>query len=175
MIHLTRALVRRWLESLLHIHDSPRRTAFAYAVGVFFGFSPPIGLHTVLALLVAFLFNLNRVAIILGAYTNLPWFAAPYYTLTTVAAAEFLGVRLPPHFAHQFRSLFELSLLSHDFWAGLAKLLEPLLWPYTLGSLVGALVLGALAYVVALPTIIAGRRHIHLHGHFHHQHPPEAQ
>jgi len=99
MIHLTRSLVRRWLESLLHIHDSPRRTAAAFAVGVFFSFSPALGLHTVLALAVAFLFNLNRVAVILGVCANLPWFIAPYYTLTTMAAARALGVQLPPAFA----------------------------------------------------------------------------
>ncbi|MCU0251870.1 MAG: DUF2062 domain-containing protein [Vicinamibacterales bacterium] len=53
MIHLTRSLVRRWLESLLHTHDSPRRTAAAFAVGVFVSFSPALGLHTLLALIVA--------------------------------------------------------------------------------------------------------------------------
>jgi len=167
MIHLTRSLVRKWLESLLHIHDSPRRTAAAYAVGVFFGFSPFLGLHTVLGLLVAFVFNLNRVAIVLGVYSNLPWFIAPYYTITTVAAAEVLGVRLPPHFAHQLRALFELSFLGREFWAGLATLVSPLVWPFTLGSLVAAGGLSALSYVVALPFVEAGRKHLHLHGHHH--------
>jgi hypothetical protein len=171
MIQLTRTLAGRWLESLLHIHDSPRRTALAYAVGVFFGFSPLFGLHTVLALLVAFLFGFNRVAVILGVYTNLPWFVAPYYTLTTVGAARMLGVRLPPHFAHQLRTLFDQSLFSREFWLELTNLLSPLIWPYTLGSLAGALVLGALAFVVAWPFIEAGRKHLHLHGH---RHPPEA-
>ena len=38
---------RRWLGALLHIDDSPERTAAACALGVFFGFSPMIGLHTV--------------------------------------------------------------------------------------------------------------------------------
>jgi hypothetical protein len=174
MIHLTRSLVRRWLESLLHVHDSPRRTAAAYAVGVFFSFSPALGLHTVLALIVAFVFNLNRVAVILGVYTNLPWFLAPYYTLTTMVAAEALGVKMPPDFAHQFRAVFDLSLLSRDFWTALARLLEPLLWPYTLGSLAGAVVLSAVAFVVARPSIAAGRRHLHLHAHPP-EDPPEAR
>jgi hypothetical protein len=173
MIHLTRSLVRKWLASLLHIHDSPRRTAAAYAVGVFFAFSPVVGLHTVLALIVAFLFNLNRVAVILGVYTNLPWFMAPYYTLTTVAAAEVMGVKMPPHFAHQLRAVFDLSLLSREFWTALGALVEPFVWPFTLGSLAGALVLAAAAFVVARPFIEAGRKHLHLHGHSPH-HPPEA-
>jgi uncharacterized protein (DUF2062 family) len=173
MIHVTRSLARRWLEALLHIHDSPRRTAAAYAVGVFFAFSPVVGLHTVLALVVAFVFNLNRVAVILGVYTNLPWFMAPYYTLTTVAASEVMGVRLPQQFPQRLGEVFALSLLSREFWSALWSLLSPLLWPFTLGSLAGALVLSGAAYVLARPSIVAGRKHLHLHGHPH-RHPPEA-
>jgi hypothetical protein len=169
MIHLTRSLVRKWLESLLHIHDSARRTAFAYALGVFWGFSPLFGLHTVIGLLCAFLFNLNRVAVILGACTNLPWVIAPYYTVTTMAAAKVLGVGMPPDFAGQLSSLFELSLFGRAFWVGLAHLLSPLLWPFMLGSFAGASVLAVLAYAVARPAIDAGRRHLHLH---HRQPPP---
>ena len=53
MIHLT-ALVRRWLDTLLHIDDTPERTAAAFALGVFFGFSPFLGFHTMLAIVFAF-------------------------------------------------------------------------------------------------------------------------
>jgi len=173
MIHLTRSLVRKWMDSLLHIHDSPRRTAAAYAVGVFFAFSPVLGLHTVLALVVAFVFNLNRVAVILGVYTNLPWFMAPYYTLTTMAASEVLGVALPPQFSQRLGEVLALSPLNGDFWTALGALLSPLVWPFTLGSLAGAVVLGAAAFVVARPFIEAGRKHLHLHGHPH-RHPPEG-
>ena len=76
-------LRHRWLDHLLHTRDTPERTALAYAVGVFFGFSPLLGLHTVLGLIVAFLFNLNRVAVLLGIYSNLPWILPAYYTLAT--------------------------------------------------------------------------------------------
>ncbi len=48
---------RRWLEQLLHTHDTPRRTAAAYALGVFFGFSPFLGLHTILGVALAFMLN----------------------------------------------------------------------------------------------------------------------
>jgi uncharacterized protein len=172
MIHLTKSLVRKWMASLLHIHDSPQRTAAAYATGVFFGFSPFFGFHTVLGLAFAFIFNLNRVAVVLGAYSNLPWIIVPYYTMTTMAAATVLGVRMRPDFAFQLGRLFDLSVFGGAFWAGLADLLKPLVWPYTLGSLTGAIVLGALSYFVALPFIVAGRKHIHLH-HHHPQPPPE--
>src|SRR5258708_12111105 len=107
MIHLTRALVRRWLGALLHIDDSPERTAAAFALGVFFGFSPFVGLHTLLAIAFAFLLNFNRVAVLLGVYSNLPWIVAPYYAFTTmVFGARLPGHRIPPAFLDQVMSPF---------------------------------------------------------------------
>ena len=44
-------MTRGWIDKLLHTHDSPERTARAFAVGVFFGFSPFLGLHTILGTL----------------------------------------------------------------------------------------------------------------------------
>jgi hypothetical protein len=64
---------RQWLDRLLHLHDTPRRMAAAFALGVFFSFSPLIGLQIVLSLTLAFLLKLNRVAVFLGLNANLPW------------------------------------------------------------------------------------------------------
>ena len=90
--------IRRWLGHLLHTHDTPQRTAAAYALGVFFGFSPFLGLHTILALVLAFALNLNRVAVLLGVYSNLPWIIAAWYALTTALGAWLLRSRLPHGF-----------------------------------------------------------------------------
>src|SRR5262245_19736896 len=161
MIHLTRDLVRRWMDELLHIDDSPERTASAFALGVFFGFSPFLGFHTLLGILCAFLFNLNRVAVLLGVYSNLPWLLAPYYAFTTmVIGARLTHHRIPRGFDSQLRSLFELSLFHSEFWHRLGILLKPLLWPYTVGSLVGAVILAAAAYPLAL-AFVTSRRRIH--------------
>src|SRR5216117_2331009 len=117
MIHLTRALVRRWLDVLLHVDDSPEHTAAAFALGVFFGFSPFLGLHTLLGVAFAFLLNLNRVAVLLGVYANLPWIIGPYYVFTTmVVGARLTGHRVPPRFATQLRLLFEHALFQTEFW-----------------------------------------------------------
>ena len=99
--------VKRRLETLLHTHDTPRRTAAAYALGVFWGFSPPLGLHTILGLGSAFALGLNRVAALLGIYSNLPWIIVPYYMLATVAGAAILGVDLPADLMAEFRRLLE--------------------------------------------------------------------
>jgi uncharacterized protein (DUF2062 family) len=158
MIHVTRKLVRRWLDSLLHIDDSPERTAAAFAIGVFFGFSPFLGLHTILGLALAFLLNLNRVAVILGVYSNLPWIIAPYYTFATLGGAALLRTRFPDSFGRELARLFELSVFSQAFWSRLIELIRPIWWPYFVGSALGAILLAAIAYPVALAFITSRRR-----------------
>jgi uncharacterized protein (DUF2062 family) len=160
MIHLTKALIRRWLDALLHIDDTPHRTASAFALGVFFGFSPFLGLHTLAGILFAFLLNLNRVAVLLGVYSNLPWVIAPYYAFVTMAGARITGHRAPPGFKSQIGALFELSAFHGEFWQRLITILKPLLVPYCVGSTIGALILAAIAYPLALG-FVTSRRRIH--------------
>jgi uncharacterized protein (DUF2062 family) len=167
MIHLTKQLVRRWLDALLHVDDTPERTAAAFALGVFFGFSPFLGFHTVLGIVVAFLLNLNRVAVLLGVYSDLPWFIAPYYAFVTMAAARITGHRLPPGFRSQVGELFDLSLFKGEFWHRLITILKPLVFPYAVGSFFGALILAAIAYPLALAFVTSRRR---IHEMIHHKH-----
>ena len=167
MIHLTRGLIRRWMDVLLHIQDTPERTAAAFALGVFFGFSPFLGLHTLLGIAFAFLLNLNRVSVMLGVYSNLPWFLGPYYVGATMLGARIMGHRLPRGFGLQLQQLFELSLFQGEFWRELwLVVLKPLGWSYVVGSTLGALLLAAVAYRLAL-AFIASRRRLHelLHHH----------
>lgn len=147
---------RRWLNQLLHTHDTPTRTAAAYAVGVFFGFSPFLGLHTVLGLVVAFAFNLNRVAVLLGVYSNLPWILPAYYTLATMLGATILNVDVPPGLLKDFREA--LTDASWGQFRSLAKTLTPLVWSYALGSTIGGVALALAAYRASLTMIVAHRR-----------------
>jgi uncharacterized protein (DUF2062 family) len=149
---------RRWLDQLLHTHDTPQRTAAAYAVGVFFGFSPFLGLHTVLGLIVAFVFNLNRVAVVLGVYSNLPWILPAYYTLTTMVGAALLRVDIPPGLLKELRAA--LDGVSWGEFRALTKALTPLLWAYALGSMIGAIIMAIVAYRASLTMIVAHRRRI---------------
>ena len=169
MIHLTKKLIRRWLESLLHVADTPERTAAAFAIGVFCGFSPFLGLHTILGLAIAFAFNLNRVATLLGVYSNLPWIIAPYYAFTTMAVgAPLTRYRIPPGFEAQLGTLFENSVFQGEFWQRVGLILKPWLLPFLVGSTLGAILLSAAAYPLALAFIRSRRR---IHDMLHH-HPP---
>jgi uncharacterized protein (DUF2062 family) len=147
---------RHKLAQLLHTHDTPQRTAAAYAIGVFFGFSPFLGLHTVLGLCVAFALNLNRVAVLVGVYSNLPWILPPYYTLTTLAGAALLRVEVPAGLLKELG-----ATLTAGSWREMrqhAQALAPLAWAYTLGSTLGAVLLALIAYRVSLGVILTHRQ-----------------
>ena len=157
--------IRRWLAHLLHTHDTPQRTAAAYALGVFFGFSPFLGLHTILALVLAFALNLNRVAVLLGVYSNLPWILPAYYTLATVAGAALLRVNVPPGLMRELTDA--LTAASWGQFRHLAHVLTPLVWAYGVGSLLGATLLAVTAYRLSLAMIVTHRRHAAAHEHQH--------
>jgi uncharacterized protein (DUF2062 family) len=144
------------LSRLLHLHDTPRRTAAAFAIGVFFSFSPFVGLQIALSMALAFLLGLNRLAVFVGLNANLPWIIAPWYAGTTLAAAAVMGLTLPPDFRGQITSLFSFGIFSLDFWARAADVLRPLLIPFLVGPTVGAAAIGLAAYPVA--TVVLSRR-----------------
>jgi uncharacterized protein (DUF2062 family) len=148
--------IRFWLEQLLHTHDTPRRTAAAFALGIFLGFSPFLGLHALMGLALAFLLRLNRVAVLVGVYANLPWILVPYYTLATIAGAALLGVDVHPQALKE-----AMNVVAASSWRNLAestRVLAPLLWAYTIGSTLGALLLAAISYQASLSMLLAHRR-----------------
>ena len=147
-----------WLEQLLHTHDTPHRTAAAFALGVFLGFSPFLGLHAVLGLILAFVLRLNRVAVLLGVYSNLPWIVPAYYTVTTIAGARILGVDIQAKVLHE--AITTVGLISWRDVGELRRVLAPFFWAYTLGSTLGALLLAGVSYQASLVMIRAHRRRL---------------
>src|SRR5215470_7219149 len=81
-----RAAFRR----LLAIDDPPERTALAFSIGVFIAFSPFLGLHTILATLIAFLFRFNKVAIYTGTFVNNPFFTLVPIIIGSYAVGAFV-------------------------------------------------------------------------------------
>jgi len=151
-------MTRVWIDKLLHTHDTPDRTARAFALGVFFGFSPFLGLHTIMALLLAFVLRLNRVAVLIGVYSNLPWILPAYYTIATIAGATLIRADVPPGLLGQLR-----ETVTDAAWGEvrlLANMLAPLAWSFVVGSTLCAIALSLIAYRVSLAMIIARRRHL---------------
>jgi uncharacterized protein (DUF2062 family) len=139
----------RLLETLLQLHDTPERTAAAFAVGVFFSFSALIGLQILLSMAVAFLFRLNRVAVFVGLNANLPWFIVPWYGGTTLLAATLLGLGSPAAMQQEVEALLASGWSPATFADRAADLLTTALLPLVVGSTIGAAVVAVAAYPVA--------------------------
>ncbi len=152
----------RYLRRLLALDDTPERIALAFALGVFLAFSPLLGLHTVLGLTLAFVFGLNRVAVLLGVWVNNPWTLVPIY-----AAAAYIGGVLFGFPSPQTLPPFDWGEFWHGrFWLTLIEEWH-MLRPIVLGSTILSFISALLSYPVALYVIRQGKA-FHLH---HHRHP----
>lgn len=146
--------LRDRLRALLHLDDPPGRIAFALAVGVFISCTPFWGLQTLLAILVATVFRLNRAATITGAWINLPWLAPFVYG----AALTIGGAVVPdPGGARDAWLTYLLESPSSLGWRDILALLEEV----SLALLVGTAIVGAAAAVATYfiaRSLIAARR-----------------
>ncbi|MGD8376592.1 MAG: DUF2062 domain-containing protein [Acidobacteriota bacterium] len=142
-----RRRLRILLRRALHTGDSPRRTAAAFSLGTFLGVSPFFGLHTALALGLAFLLRLNRLAVLLGTFILNPWTVVPIYGSGTALGLLLLGRSADPadSLARQLQGI-----------AGVGEFVEvvaPLLGPFVLGNVLLAMVAGLVTYPVALAVV----------------------
>ena len=130
--------IRSLLKQVLHLRESPQRTALAFAIGVFIGFSPAYGLHTVMVFFCAWALGLNFLALIAGAYLNNPWTVVPILGATYWVGALLLGRSDSPSFDWKdvsFGAIYEQVM--------------PYAVPFVLGGFVLSLLGAALAYPLA--------------------------
>ena len=92
----------RWADKVLRLDDTPPRLAAAYAWGIVAGFSPFFVIQYVVAFAAAFVLRLNKLLVLAGLCTNLPWIMVPWYTATTAIAGALLGVPLPADLRGEF-------------------------------------------------------------------------
>jgi len=134
--------LRRVVQVLLHIEDTPHRTALAFGVGVLIAFSPFLGIHMGIALIVAFLCRRNRVAILFGTYLNNPWTLAPIYLAGTSLGCLLLGVSMDGLDA------IDWELTGAAFRQTLWATLRMYLWPFLIGNTLLGIMCGLLGYFV---------------------------
>lgn len=154
----TLATLYRWADKVLRLDDTPPRLAAAYAWGIAVGFSPFFGLHLVGAFAVAIVLRLNKLLVLAGVCTNVPWLWVPWYTATTAIAGALLGVALPADLRGEFGALFEQSLFTWAFLRHLFELVRPWILPFILGPTIGAILLGLATYPAALLVMQARQR-----------------
>ena len=137
-------MLRRAFRSLLNLDDPPERTAMAFAIGTFIGFSPLLGLHTIIAAIIAAIWRLNKVALFTGVYISNPWTVAPVIAVSWAIGRWF--VETPPIILPQFTFG---ALWSAVFWQQIAGQ-----WRQLLPFAIGATLLAALCSLVSYPLML---------------------
>lgn len=129
--------LRDKIQLILCVKDTPHRTSIAFALGIFIGMSPLFGIHTLLGLVVAYVFRLNKLVTIVGVYVTNPWTIIPIYTFSTWVGAKCLGInRIFPDIDW---STITLSTLIKD--------LGPLLVPFIVGTVLMSILSSLVSYV----------------------------
>ena len=114
--------LKQQFKKVLSLDAHPGHIAAGFAAGVFISFTPFFGLHTPLAIALAFIFRINKLACITGAWVNTP------LTIVPVLAASYkLGVVL------QGETMKELSFKNLDWHS---------LQPYAKSILLGSSIIG---------------------------------
>ena len=147
--------LKHWVRVLLHTKDSPERTSFAFALGVFIAFLPPVPwFHTIIALILAFTFRLNRLAVLAGTYVNSPFTIAPLLVLELSVGVTLLGggMEIPELTLRQFASA--------QGWRDAFEDLYPYFEPLMAGSILLGLVGAGIAYLLVLNLIRVYRQRL---------------
>lgn len=139
--------LRQRLTQVLHLKETPHRTALAFATGVFIAFAPHYLFHTASAVFCAWLFRLNYVAIFLGSFINNPWTIIPI-----LAASLYTGIFLMGETSQPTIDWNELTM------DNLFDILSPYLVPFLVGACTLSILGSLLAYPLMRWTIIRYRR-----------------
>jgi uncharacterized protein (DUF2062 family) len=143
------------------VHDRPEHLAAAWALGIGIGLSPLMGLHTVLALVLAIVFRLNKVDVVLGTLIINPWTLTVYFPAAVFVGKRITGVHVP-HFVR----FHPESVLDVAVWRDNAPWLRSMLLSWGVGATIFSLVGGVVTYFL-LRRIIRVHREHHLRRHAH--------
>jgi len=137
-------MLRRAFRSLLNLDDPPERTALAFAIGTLIGFSPLLGLHTIIAAIIAVSWRLNKVALFTGVYISNPWTVAPIVAASWAIGRWFIETPpiILPHFTFG-------ALVTASFWQQVT-----MQWRQLLPFAVGATIISILCSLVSYPLML---------------------
>jgi uncharacterized protein (DUF2062 family) len=121
--------LKQQFKKILSLDAHPGHISAGFAVGVFISFTPFFGLHTLLAIALAFIFRLNKLTCITGSWVNTPLTVVPI-----LVASYNLGRVL------RGKPVRDLTFTNLDWHS---------IQPYAKSILLGSSIIGFMAAVVA--------------------------
>jgi len=160
-------LVRSIKLRVIHIQDSPHRIALGVGIGFFTAFSPALGFHLILALLMSFIFRANKFAALLSIWVNNPLTFVPILYIGYLAGSvvtSLFGVHVTGEadfktLLANFQSSSEFTSFYHpDFWKQLFDFFLRVGVELWIGCTILGVVLGCCGYILTSRVICWYRR-----------------
>lgn len=120
------------------IKETPHRISVAFALGVFVGMSPFLGVHTLLGIAFSWIFRLNKIVTLIGVYVTNPWTIIPIYTFGTWVGAKLLGIN---------EILPEIDW-AHITFMGFINTFSHLVKPFVVGTIVIGTIAALFSYIL---------------------------
>jgi len=142
---------RRWLAPLhkayarfVKIRGNPREISLGFALGIFVGMSPFMGLHTAIAVFLAALLKWNKISAALAVWLSNPITAPVLYGITYLVGARVLAFENHYQLPHAFNLDSLLYIL---------RSAPELIWVLVVGGIVTGVPLAIVSYFIAHLTI----------------------
>ena len=135
------------LRQVISVNEPPHKIATAFAVGIFVGMSPLLGVHTLLGILLAWQLKLNKLVTLIGVYVTNPWTIVPIYTFGTWVGVKIMRAEhvIPPmDWSHM-----TFSILINEF--------KHLLVPFIVGTTLIGTLSAVVSYFVIYRTVKRNR------------------
>lgn len=136
--------LRTKILGITSVNETPKKIAASFAIGIFIGMSPLLGLHTVLGIAAAWLFRLNKIITITGVYITNPWTIIPIYTFSTWFGAKLLGIK---------------DIVPNINWNDMTPVyfineMEPVLLPFVFGTTFFGILSAVIGYIIVYYAMI---------------------
>lgn len=132
--------LKNLIMKLVGIEDTPQKIALGFAIGVFWGIFPTVGIGTILSVIFASLFKANRISAIAGSLFGLPIFSLIYTIISIIIGGLILGEKWS-----------DLILLIKEIReSGWRHIMKYAITIYSVGIIVLSLVFSFIAYISTL-------------------------
>ncbi|AQT68000.1 hypothetical protein STSP2_01154 [Anaerohalosphaera lusitana] len=145
--------------------------ALGAAMGIFVAFLPPLGFHTLLAIVLAIMFRANKAVTLMGAWLNNPVTCVPLYLscyfvgsgITALAGESTVGPERVAVILTRFADVG--NMWRSEFWRETGRAFLGIAMELTVGGFVLGGVCGAAAYFGVRKAVLVYRRN-HPHRRF---------
>ncbi len=151
----------RSLSQIFHgAKTTPKVTAMSFAGGIALAFSPLVGLHLLLVVVISRIFKLNALLLLAGSLFHNPWTMLPIHALGLVTGDLLVHGRIVSlELVHQlpWGEIGFTTIFNGQFWAQNREFVHQIIGPFVVGSLFWSMVMGVTAYALSLRFVTARR------------------